>query len=120
MTPTILPKCSCDQLFANRNCLILSPMVSMALLDDKRAEAYLTSGVNKLTFFGTMFTSDAMKVFGSAAEIATVLGISRQAVSQWADLVPPLSAARLAKASDGKLEFDPDLYDQWNRQQGVA
>lgn len=62
-----------------------------------------------------MFTSEAIQHFKTPAAVAEKLGISRQAVSQWGELVPPLSAARLAKLSRGKLKFDPDLYENWNR-----
>jgi transcriptional repressor of cell division inhibition gene dicB len=61
-----------------------------------------------------MLTSEALKFFGSKTVIAETLGISPQAVTQWGDLVPPLSAAKLAKRSRGKLKFDPDIYDSWN------
>lgn len=61
-----------------------------------------------------MFTSDAIEHFGSRAAVAETLDISRQAVGQWGELVPPLSAARLALASDGALTFDPSLYSDWN------
>jgi transcriptional repressor of cell division inhibition gene dicB len=61
-----------------------------------------------------MFTSDAIVVFGSPSAIAKKIGVSRQAVGQWGELVPPLSAAKLAKVSQGKLKFDPDLYEEWN------
>jgi hypothetical protein len=59
-----------------------------------------------------MYTSDAVRVVGSKSAIADSLGISRQAVNKWGDLVPPLSAAKLAKRHK-RLKFDPDLYDDW-------
>jgi len=61
-----------------------------------------------------MLKSAAVEHFGSQKAIAAVLSISESAVSQWEELVPPLSAAKLAKASDGVLVFDPDLYESWN------
>lgn len=63
-----------------------------------------------------MFTVEALKVYGSKKAIAEALGISPTAVSQWDEegLIPPLSAAKLAKRSRGKLKFDPDKYDNWN------
>lgn len=33
----------------------------------------------------------------------------------WNELVPPLSAAKLAKRSKGKLKFDPDEYQYVNQ-----
>lgn len=66
-----------------------------------------------------MRVADALKLYGSHRAIAEVLKISANAVYQWDELVPPLSAARLAKRSKGKLKFDPDVYgdryDHWNR-----
>jgi DNA-binding transcriptional regulator YdaS (Cro superfamily) len=62
-----------------------------------------------------MLTEDALKVFGTKAAIAEVLACSPSAVSQWGEMVPPLSAAKLAKLSKGKLTFDPDRYEDWNK-----
>lgn len=48
--------------------------------------------------------------------MAEAAGVTATAVSQWDEdgLIPPLSAAKLAKRSKGKLKFDPDRYDGWN------
>lgn len=62
-----------------------------------------------------MLTSEALKVFGTPVAIAETLGITPQAVYQWKELVPPISAAKLAKHSRGRLKFDPYMYDDWNR-----
>lgn len=68
-----------------------------------------------------MFTVDALKVYGSKKAIADALGISPSAVYMWdwtdEGLVPPVSAARLAKRNK-KLKFDPDTYIDWNRKTG--
>lgn len=66
-----------------------------------------------------MFTSDAIAFFGSVDVVAVKAGVSRQAVGQWGEMVPPLSAAKLWKRSRGKLKFDPDLYDSWNNRKVV-
>lgn len=68
-----------------------------------------------LSFESIMLASEAIEFFGSRAAVAEALGITPQAVGQWKGLVPPLSAAKLSKRSRGKLKFDPDLYDDWNR-----
>ena len=39
--------------------------------------------------------SDAIKAAGNACKLANILGVSRQAVTLWGDIVPPLSAYRL-------------------------
>ncbi len=62
-----------------------------------------------------MLKSKAVEHYGSQRAVADALGISESAVAQWKDLVPPLSAAKLAKRSRGKLKFDPDIYDSWNK-----
>lgn len=62
-----------------------------------------------------MFTSDVLAYYkGSRTEIAKALDITPQAVSQWKELVPPLSAAKLAKLTNGRLKFDPYQYDSHN------
>jgi DNA-binding transcriptional regulator YdaS (Cro superfamily) len=50
-----------------------------------------------------MNTHDAVKFFGSKAQIARILGISKQAVSNWRDKVPLRAALLLEQASYGKL-----------------
>ena len=67
-----------------------------------------------------MFTSDVLLHFGSATAVAQALGITRQAVGQWGDLVPPLSASRLERLTDGRLSYDPDLYARWNNRAKTA
>ena len=61
-----------------------------------------------------MRLNEALKVYKTKCAIADALGISASAVSAWQELIPPLSAARLAKRSRGKLKFDPDDYVGWN------
>lgn len=61
-----------------------------------------------------MLTTDAIAYYGSRSKVAEVLGVSERAVYQWKEMVPPLSAAKLAKRSKGRLKFDPDMYDGWN------
>ncbi len=59
-----------------------------------------------------MKKQDAISYFGTQAKIARAAGISRQAVSQWGEFVPPAIATLLAKISGGKLIFDPSSYPQ--------
>jgi hypothetical protein len=58
----------------------------------------------------SMKKTEAISHFGNQAKIARAVGISRQAVSQWGEFVPPAIAALLAKISGGKLIFDPSSY----------
>jgi hypothetical protein len=62
-----------------------------------------------------MKKTDALEHFETVADLARAAKVTRSAVSQWGDLVPPLSAKRLELATGGKLSFDPDLYDAWNK-----
>lgn len=57
-----------------------------------------------------MKKASALTYFGSASKLARAIGVTRSAVQQWGDLVPPLSAAKLERASNGALKFDPDDY----------
>jgi DNA-binding transcriptional regulator YdaS (Cro superfamily) len=58
-------------------------------------------------------TSEVIDHFGSQTAVARAIGISRSAVQQWKEKVPPLSAAKIAKATRGRLKFDPSEYDNW-------
>ena len=50
-----------------------------------------------------MKKEDVIKFFGSQAEVAAALGISRAAVSQWPDEVPESSAYKIESLTAGKL-----------------
>lgn len=62
-----------------------------------------------------MKKADALAHYRTQTEVAKAAKVTRSAVNQWGDLVPPLSAKRLELDSGGKLVFDPDLYDGWNK-----
>lgn len=65
-----------------------------------------------------MLISEALDVYKSRQGMADAAGVTLSAAYQWGDgddLIPPLSAAKLAKRSGGKLKFDPDRYDGWNK-----
>lgn len=57
-----------------------------------------------------MLVSDVLEHFKSRAEIARALGLSKKAVYQWGEHVPPLRAAQLQRITHGKLKFDPGQY----------
>jgi DNA-binding transcriptional regulator YdaS (Cro superfamily) len=52
----------------------------------------------------------AISHFGSAAALARAVGISKAAVSQWGDLVPLGTAARIEKITQGKLALRLEDY----------
>lgn len=59
-----------------------------------------------------MKTAIVIEYFGTRAEIARALRISRAAVCQWGELVPLSSAARLEKLTEGKLALNIADYDR--------
>jgi DNA-binding transcriptional regulator YdaS (Cro superfamily) len=65
-----------------------------------------------------MKKQDAISHFGSQVAVARAAGISRQAVSQWGDFVPPTVAKLLAEISVGGLVYDPDVYPSSYRRPG--
>lgn len=52
---------------------------------------------------------DVLRKYGSGANIARALGISRQAVSGWGEVIPEIHALRLSNLDD-ELEYDETLY----------
>jgi len=58
----------------------------------------------------SMKTKDAIEHFGSEAAVARALEISRQAVDQWGELVPILTAIEIQRITKDKLKVDPSLY----------
>lgn len=58
-----------------------------------------------------MWKSDVLDYFGGVSvEVARALGVTKQAISRWNDLVPELAARRLYEITDGGLDFDESLY----------
>ena len=57
----------------------------------------------KVAYYMSMKTKTAIKIAGSAYKLAQMLGIQRQAVSKWGDLIPPLREYQL-------LDKYPDLF----------
>ena len=47
-----------------------------------------------------MKTKDAIESFGNVRQMATALGISREAIYQWGDTVPPLRAYQIRDLID--------------------
>jgi len=48
--------------------------------------------------------------FGSNNKTSKFMGISRQAVDRWDDIIPVMAALRLDKMTNGELKFDKELY----------
>jgi DNA-binding transcriptional regulator YdaS (Cro superfamily) len=51
-----------------------------------------------------MKKQDAIDYFGSAANLARELGISKASISQWGDDIPKLRAFELEQLTKGKLK----------------
>ena len=58
-----------------------------------------------------MKTSIVIKHFESQVAIARALGISRQAVSKWGEVVPWAAALEIQHITGGVLKRDERLYD---------
>ena len=58
-----------------------------------------------------MFKQDAINYFGSKSKLAKAAGVAPASVSVWGELVPEKNAMRLQLASEGVLQYDPEVYD---------
>lgn len=59
-----------------------------------------------------MKKQDVIRHFGTATKTARALRISQAAVSKWPKLIPELKARQLDEITNGKLRFDPALYER--------
>jgi transcriptional repressor of cell division inhibition gene dicB len=59
-----------------------------------------------------MLKSDVLAHYKTNVAVAQALGISEAAVSQWSELIPPAKARELSQITEGRLSFDPALYNQ--------
>lgn len=57
-----------------------------------------------------MLTEAAIRYFKTPAGVARALGVSRQAVAKWGEVVPEGSAYKLESLTGGELKVDPSLY----------
>jgi len=57
-----------------------------------------------------MLKTEALKFFGSKMAIARALGVKRQAIQGWGEVVPIRRAFVLQDLSRGKLKVKPELY----------
>ena len=60
-----------------------------------------------------------LKHFGTMEKVATALGISVPAVSQWGEVIPEKNAYRLQEITNGKLKVQHSLYRK-NKKTTVA
>lgn len=55
-----------------------------------------------------MLTKDAIAFFGTQAKLARALGITRQSLKSWGDVVPLARQYQLERLTDGRLKA-PDV-----------
>lgn len=65
-----------------------------------------------------MKKQDAVSYFKTQAALARAAGVTRQAVWDWGEFVPPAVAEVLAEASGGALKYDPANYPDTYRRPG--
>lgn len=58
-----------------------------------------------------MYKSEVIRHYGNGAAAGRAIGVTRQAVSAWPELIPELHARRYHEATDGELKFDRTLYE---------
>ena len=59
-----------------------------------------------------MKKSDAVKHFGSEEALQEALGISRQAIEKWGEVIPLTSAVPLEALTRGKLRVNMSMYEK--------
>ncbi|WP_118987095.1 Cro/CI family transcriptional regulator [Photorhabdus sp. CRCIA-P01] len=59
-----------------------------------------------------MFKDDAIKFFGNQRAIAEKLNVSDAAVSQWKNVIPERATLKLNRITNGKLKYNPELYNK--------
>lgn len=62
-----------------------------------------------------MKKEDAVKHFKTEQAVADALGISKQAVNKWPDIIPEGAAYKLQVITAGHLQVDPSLYRKEER-----
>ena len=81
------------------------------MISVKHVQTKVCIAVQTLVNICNMYTATAVDFFGSKAEIARKLGISRTAVSRWGWRVPEGSAYKLQSITKQKLKVVESLYD---------
>lgn len=61
---------------------------------------------------------DALAYFGTSIALARAVGVTKSAVSQWGEFVPPAIAELLQDLTQGVLHYDPSVYPDTYRRPG--
>jgi len=67
-----------------------------------------------------MLVADALKHFGQRRALARAAGVAPSSLYSWGELVPEGRAARLERATNGALKYDPDVYQKQDDARKVA
>ena len=60
-----------------------------------------------------MYKSEVIAHFKNAAKVTVILELrSSGTVSQWGEIIPEKQALRLERLTNGKLKYNPDLYQK--------
>lgn len=62
-----------------------------------------------------MLKKDAIDFFGNKSKLAKAAGVAASSVSVWGELVPERNAMRLQIASEGALQYDPEIYKRHSK-----
>ena len=65
-----------------------------------------------------MKKKEVIDYFGSQSATAKALGITRQAVNQWPEMVPPAIAEAIERLSNGALKLRHELYQEIHHRPG--
>ena len=68
-----------------------------------------------LGYKSTMLKKEVLSFYGSQANVAAVLGVTRQWVSLWPSVVPKAAALELQYLTGGQLKMDRSLYGKRKR-----
>lgn len=67
-----------------------------------------------------MLKTDAVAHFGSEEKLAIAIGLTRQAVNAWPDIVPQGNAYKLQVITGGQLQVRTELYAKPQKQPAQA
>ncbi|EOC1278585.1 transcriptional regulator [Cronobacter turicensis] len=67
-----------------------------------------------------MYKTEALSYFGTKTKLARAAGVRLASIYKWGDLVPEGRAVRLQVASHGALKYDPDIYEQHDKEKHIA
>lgn len=67
-----------------------------------------------------MKKSDVVEHFGSETAAAAALGVTKQAVNGWDEIVPEGIAYKIQVLTRGKLKVDPEIYRHLKQKRNVG